>query len=174
MKKNASLKLYCAEAVFRSKISKEGKIQLLNFIQKEADSYQLMALILDGRIVKKLTETDKQIIKDRFLVEGGAITKVKSFASVAGGTSFYGIPYLIYRTIRGAADKCTKACGTYEFNTVRRQVCMAKCNLAKHQAMLSKTKDTKQKAQLQLKVIKFQKKVANYQAQAKERGTDYK
>jgi len=76
MDKN-TLKLYIAEVVVNSKMSKPSKIQLLNYIQHEGDIYNLMALALDGQIVS-LDEDAKQIVEGRFYlseIPGAGIIK---------------------------------------------------------------------------------------------------
>lgn len=60
-----NLKIFAGSIVVESKLSKATKLQLLNFIQKEATNYQVMVLLLDGKIV----ELDKQaehVVEDRF------------------------------------------------------------------------------------------------------------
>ncbi len=58
------LKLTAATYVVETDLSKPSKLQLLNFIQHEANDHQLMALLLDGEIVE-LDEQAKQIVEDR-------------------------------------------------------------------------------------------------------------
>lgn len=60
-----SLKIFTGLIVVESKLSKAAKLQLLNFIQNEATDYQIMALLLDGKIVV-LDEQAGQVIEDRF------------------------------------------------------------------------------------------------------------
>lgn len=63
--KSKDLKITAGYIVTESKLSKAAKLQLLNFIQKEASDEQLMALLLDGKITK-LDEQAKEIINNRF------------------------------------------------------------------------------------------------------------
>ena len=63
--KTKNLKITAGYIVTESKLSKPAKLQLLNFIQNEASDEQLMALMLDGKIVK-LDEQAKEIVKERF------------------------------------------------------------------------------------------------------------
>ena len=63
--KTKDLKLTSASYVIESKMSKSAKLQMLNFIQNEASDYQLMALLLDGKIIE-LNEQEKKRIKIRF------------------------------------------------------------------------------------------------------------
>jgi hypothetical protein len=66
-------------------------------------------------------------VKKKLIDEaGGRIAKLrKSAMSLYGSAVTPG--WAAYRAIRGAIDKCTKKCGTFEINTSRRQHCMIKC-----------------------------------------------
>lgn len=59
------LKLFTIYTIKESNLSKKSKLQLLNWLQKEASVPQLKALILDGRIVS-LDEQSEEIVNDRF------------------------------------------------------------------------------------------------------------
>ncbi len=48
-----------------SKLSKNSKIQTLNFI-KEANIHQIMGLLLDGEMYFNLDEKDKKLLEKRF------------------------------------------------------------------------------------------------------------
>jgi len=61
----SDLQLVSGIIVTESKLNKESKLSLLNFIQHEASIHQLMALLLDGKVAS-LNESSKQIIEDRF------------------------------------------------------------------------------------------------------------
>ena len=60
------LKTTCGEIIVKSKLTKESKLQLLNFIQVEADEHQLKGFLLDGEIIPKADDEAKQIIDQRF------------------------------------------------------------------------------------------------------------
>ena len=60
------LRLVAGAIVTGSKLSKGSKLQLLNFIQKEATDGQVKALLLDGKILTKIDEQTEEIINDRF------------------------------------------------------------------------------------------------------------
>jgi len=62
---SAILKTFAAYAIKEMKISKTGKKQLINFVANEASEAQIMAFLLDGKIVH-LDEHAEQIVKDRF------------------------------------------------------------------------------------------------------------
>jgi len=51
--------------VTESKLSKNSKIQTLNFI-KEANIHQIMGLLLDGEMYFNLDEKDKKLLEKRF------------------------------------------------------------------------------------------------------------
>jgi len=89
------LRLYAAEVVVSSKMSKPAKIQMLEFIQKEATDVQVKALLLDGKIVK-LDEQAEGIINDRFnlleidpLVGGAILGGLLGPPAVKAATKFY-------------------------------------------------------------------------------------
>jgi len=137
------LRIIAGAIVTESKLSKGAKTQLLNFIQNEATDVQVKALLLDGKIVTKIDEQTEGIINDRFEVSeaGGRVAKIrKTYASLAGAGAGLNAFWLVYRTIRSQFDKCTKACGSYELNTSRRQHCMIKCKVDKYKAMLAAAK----------------------------------
>lgn len=162
--------------VTESKIDKEGKLQILDWLQNEASKVDIMGFLMDGRI-KHFDESVEQIVIDRFAVHeaGGRIAKLRKTAmSVAGGTTYLGVPYLLYRTIRANFDKCTKKCGTYEFNTTRRQHCMIKCKVGKLSAELSAAQKTKDPAKIksaQAKLVKAKAAMVKSVASFKKRGT---
>lgn len=169
-----NLKIFCGKIVTETKLSKEAKLQLLTFIQHEATKHQLMAFMLDGKITK-LDEHAEKIVEDRF----NASSKlqeirplVKTYASVVGGVGSYGIPWLIYRKIRSKTDMCTKKCGTYQLNSIRRQYCMAKCQAVKLQIMIKASKVSAEKSKLQVKLAKALNNVKQYEAKAKASGVD--
>ena len=62
------LKITCGEIIVKAKLTKESKLQFLNFIQTEADEHQLKALLLDGEITAKADDETKEIINQRFKV----------------------------------------------------------------------------------------------------------
>jgi hypothetical protein len=62
---NNQLKLISALVVKESKLPKDAKLQLLNFIQNEATKHQLMVLLMDGKI-DKIDENKKVIIEQKF------------------------------------------------------------------------------------------------------------
>ena len=59
------LRLLAAAIVVESKLPKQAKIQMLNFIKEDATDAQIKALLMDGEIVK-LDEQSEKIVNDRF------------------------------------------------------------------------------------------------------------
>ena len=62
---NTNLKIVAGYVVSESKMTKATKIQLLNFIKKEATIPQVKALLMDGEIVSLDKEAEK-IVNVRF------------------------------------------------------------------------------------------------------------
>lgn len=126
------LKIFAGLIVTESKMTKASKLQLLNFIQNEATIPQIKALLLDGEIVN-LDKQAEEIVNSRFEVSerSKAGTLRKSAMGLAGAGGGMSPAWLLYRTIRSAFSKCTKICGTYQINTVRRHQCMDKCKADK-------------------------------------------
>lgn len=106
------------------------------------------------------------------LAAGGAVAT--GVGGVGGAALGVGL-WALYRKIRSAYDVCTKKCGTYEMNTVRRQYCMAKCKVKKKVEELSavqKTKDTAKIQKAKASLAKARETFARYQASFKSRGTE--
>jgi len=176
---NNMIRILAGSIIVKSKLHKEAKTQLLNFIQKEASIEQVMVLILDGRIVQ-LDEQTSEIVRDRFKVNeaGGRISTMRKTYATQYGSSLGVVPWVLYRKIRSKFDECTKRCGTYELNTARRQVCMSKCKVDKLKAELSAlrkakvdpTKINKKKIQL----LKAEETFKKYLETFKKRGSSIK
>lgn len=172
------LRLFVGQVVVESKLSKEAKLQMLNFIKEEASDAQIKALLLDGKIVH-LDEQAEEIVNERFDVSeaGGRVAKLrKSGMSLFGQTiGGLGIPWAIYRTIRSQFDNCTRKCGSYEINTSRRQHCMIQCKLSKAQQELKevqKTGDPKKIEKAKKRLAKVQALLQKSKASFQKRGAD--
>lgn len=150
------LRIIAGAIVTESKLSKGAKLQLLNFIQKEATELQIKALLLDGKILTKIDEQTEQIIEDRFKISeaGGRVAKLRKTTS---SVYSFGPLWAVYRKIRSAFDICTKKCGTYEINTSRRQHCMIKCKVAKLQAQLAAAKTAKNQKEISKLTVSLKK-----------------
>ena len=127
-----SLKILAGYQVVSSKLPRQSKQLLLNFIQHESSEYQLKALLLDGKIIEEVDEISKGIIDDRVkLTEYFKIleeSRRKTAMSILGFVLSPG-SLIIYRSIRSLYDKCSYECGLVSFNTQKRQICLAKCNI---------------------------------------------
>ncbi len=60
-----TLRIKAGKIVVESKLSKSAKLQMLNFIQKEATDVQVKALLMDGEIVN-LDSQAEEIVNARF------------------------------------------------------------------------------------------------------------
>jgi len=115
------LKITAADYVMESKMTNPAKLQMLNFIQKEADDHQLMSLMLDGQIVK-LDEQAKQIVEDRFMVsELGVIGNIVSLLLLPGAS-------IVWRGIAAAASSAHRKCGILKISN-QRDACLAKTRI---------------------------------------------
>ena len=180
--------------VSESHKSKLAKLQLLNFIM-EASEHQLMAFILDDQIIS-IDELGEQIVEARFKASNimqEIRPKTKTYFSTTGMLGLTGVDGAIiwaaYRKIRSSYDVCTRQCGKFELNTVRRQYCMAKCKVVKIQgklgvlksSVLAKGKNpekfraskTKEIAKAQKNLLKAMNNVKKYEAHASKRSTKY-
>lgn len=153
-----SLKLLSCLIVNEAKITDERKTQLVESI-KNADEKELVNFL-------KLNEELLHEIRP----------KTKTLMSLAGGP-ISGPTGLLYRKIRSMFDVCTKKCGTYEINSIRRQVCMVRCNIASTQAQLNSLKKVPGSegkiSKLQSKLAALQGKLQQYSAHGQKRGTEY-
>jgi hypothetical protein len=130
------LKLIIGEKVVESKMSKDAKLQMLQFIQHEAEEYQLMAIVLDGGIVK-LDEQAQQIVIDRFNASPicEAMTSREKDFWIGG--------------INRAFGECAKKCGRIAI-TKEKRLCKQRCKNTKDAKILAsrqKMKAAKRSAQ---------------------------
>ena len=126
------LKTITGYYIYDSNNTTENKLKLLNFV-KEASEHQIKHLLTYGNMISK-EKVDKLTLEKVW-------PKVKTYASHIGMTAadyalkyglrsipipFAGIAtWAAYRQIRSWFDKCTKPCGKFEINSIRRQVCKA-------------------------------------------------
>lgn len=108
------LRLYAAEIVVDSELSKAAKLQLLNFIQNEATDAQVKALILDGKIFK-LDEQAEEVVNDRFElleVDPASIEAGMIMGGLAGITAMLGatVGRAAYKVYRNYLSKAGRAC----------------------------------------------------------------
>jgi hypothetical protein len=120
--KKTELQIFLGERITKSKLPKEAKLQILNYVQNEADIHQLMLLALDGKITAINNDDTKKIIEDRFnaskLSEVGVMAATAGF--VAGSIIVKKIKFLRRRFLA-----CKVTCS----NTrgVVKQECLEKC-----------------------------------------------
>ena len=129
------LQIIAAGLVLESKIDKASILSLIKFIRNEATEEQLKSIIITKTVPLVVTQTFETAINEKFgkfVSEGRIRTLRKSAVSNSGLTT--GPLWAAYRKIRSMTDSCTKKCGTYELNTVRRQACYAKCKAAAEKA----------------------------------------
>lgn len=113
------LQIFLGHSIVESKMSKAAKLQMLEFIQHEADMHQLMCLIMDGKIVK-LDEQARQIVEDRFNVN-------EVFTSVQKD--------IIFGQFHRLFGACAKKCGRLA-TSLEKRLCKQKCIAARDTAIL--------------------------------------
>jgi hypothetical protein len=169
------LQLFAGAVVTESKLPKQSKLQMLEWIKNEASKVDLMGFLMDGRI-RRIDEDSKQVVIDRFKISeaGGKVAQLRKTAMTRWGAGAI-VPWALYRAIRSQFDKCTRKCGTLELNTARRQHCMWQCKVdklkkelqaamkSKNEKEIMKKKDQLMKAQNALKksTASFAKSGAN-------------
>lgn len=137
------LRLMAAKVIFGStKLNKESKNQLFNFIQKEGTDAQVKALLLDGKILINIDEQTEEIINARF-----ASHKTLSELGAVGGTlaSLFTLgAYQAWRTLASQYSDAHKQCGTHKISNDR-DACIAKARMNfanKRISMLNKVLST--------------------------------
>jgi hypothetical protein len=165
------LRLYAAEIVVESDLSKAAKVQLINFIQNEATDAQVKALILDGRIIK-LDEQAEEIVNDRFdllevdpaSVEAGMMMGgVGAIGAMLGAV----VARAAYKVYRNYLSKAGRACAGRSGED--RQRCIGDFKVRAKIAALkaastkcSQAKDPEKcKAKLQKKIAKLENTLSN-------------
>ncbi len=131
--KKSELKIMAMETCFLSDLSSKDKKKHLDYI-KEADTYQCIGYILDGKFYN-LNEMGKQELKKRFIKEQTARKTAHSVVGAAAGT--LGGVFAGYRVLKAMFDQCTRACGVFGLNTVKRQYCMLNCKIRVKQREIS-------------------------------------
>jgi len=175
MRQNKELQLIAASVVSESELSKGAKLQLIKFIQYEATDVQVKAILLDGKILTNIDEQTAEIINDRFAVSeaGGRVAKLRKTSMGMLGVNAGSVLWLAYRKIRSMKDACTKKCGTYEYNTSRRQHCIIQCRVAEAKAKLAaaqKAKNDSEVKKMKAKLAKANETLRKSTASFKSRG----
>lgn len=126
------LKIISGVIVTESQLSKASKLQILNWLQKEASEAQIKAFLLDGKIVK-LDEQAEEIVNERFEVhtlnEGWAKTIFGVFLLSPAG-------WLMYRTIRGIFSKASRKCGMFSVGK-QRDMCLLRAKITKYNKLVN-------------------------------------
>ena len=127
------LKITAGSIITESKMNKATKLQLLNFVQNEATDYQIMALMLDGEVVK-LDEQAEQVVEDRFKVS--KLNEVVPLLSVAfWSLALFGAVKAYNHFLSQAARACS--------GVPNKDVCMSKFKV---KALVAKRKYLKGQA----------------------------
>ena len=159
------LKIMAGTIVIESKLSKAAKLQMINFLEKEATDAQVKALLMDGKIVA-LDEQAEEIVNARFknhsLNEGVFKTLFGMFLLSPGG-------WVAYRAIRAAISEKSRRCGAFGIGKVR-DICLAKVkalDATKMAGLISREMKNCAQAKNPAKCkAAGQKKIASLQAQA--------
>jgi hypothetical protein len=118
--------------VTESELSKSAKLQLLNWLQKEASEAQIKAFLLDGKITK-LDEQAEEIVNERFelnkLNEGLLKTVFGMFLLSPPG-------WVAYRAIRGAFSKASRKCGVFSSGRAR-DMCLIRAKMTKYNKLIN-------------------------------------
>jgi hypothetical protein len=123
------LKIIAGSIVTESKLSKQSKLQLLNFIQYEATDIQIKALLLDGKILTKIDKQTEQIIEDRFKNHNikkiiNEINPELMSAGIVGGTMLAIAGKMAFNVSRNILNKAHRACKKFKEN--EKQKCLSK------------------------------------------------
>jgi len=150
------LRILAGSIVVESTISKEAKLQMLNFIQNEATDVQIKALLLDGEIVS-LDEQAEEIVNARFknsninediVATAGDLMSTASGAMMASGAILAtvvvaAITSQAYKVARLAFSKAHRICLQYKGNL--KQQCINKVRKESLQKQLQSLSSGKSK-----------------------------
>ena len=147
------LRLFAGTIIVESKLPKDVKLKLLEWVKKQATDSEVKALLMDGKAISVLKE-DESFINERFenhliyenLNEG--IVKTIAGMVLLGGPQFWAI----YRAIRATVDKKSAQCGIFGVGK-KRDICLLKV----------KADEQNKLAQFQLKALAECKKQKNPQ-----------
>jgi len=170
MNTNKWLRLISASIVVESKVSKTGKLKLLNFIKEQASDSQIKALLLDGRIValdKQSEEIVNSRFKNHFLNEADPMT---IYVGMVAGAFVVVASKIAYNTARLVWSKGHRLCLKYKGS--EKQKCLDKYRkltgekelqlLKQYKGKCSTTKDPKVcVAGIEKKIQKVKKKLDN-------------
>lgn len=124
--KKSELKILAMEFCFNSDLPAKTKKKHLKFIKENADGYQCIGYILDGKFYN-LNDTGKEELKRRFVKEQSTRKTAHSVIGAVGAGPIGAGAWAIYRGLRAMFNQCSRACGTFGINTAKRQFCMISC-----------------------------------------------
>jgi len=75
-----------------------------------------------------MNEFEKRMIIFESFLDEAQSTKHKVL-NVLGLLFFFPLSWIMWRVIRSQTNKCHSKCGMFGFQTARRQLCIAKCNM---------------------------------------------
>ena len=157
------LRILAGEMVVGSKLSKAAKLQMINFIQKEATDAQVKVLLMDGEIVQ-LDKQAEEIVNDRFddsemineLVLMGADIVIGALvaASIVAYKRFLSKAAVACKGLSGPQK--TSCMNKFKQNGIKAQI----ATLASGTSKCAKTKDpAKCKVAIQKKIAKLKAKL---------------
>ena len=128
------LKIFCGKVIVDSKLSKQAKLQLLNYVQHEADETQLKLFLLDGKI-DRVTEDDAvEIINDRF--ESSNVLQEGLLKSIFGIVLLSPGGWLLWRGLKAALNDANSKCGVFGIGS-ERDACLLKAKLQNEQKKIA-------------------------------------
>jgi hypothetical protein len=143
------------------------KKQLKNMVQELVSEgiFQFKEYSEIMKNIEIITEEDaKKIVEDY-------APKRKTVSSVIGAVYSVPVPYIVYKLIRAAFNKCNSACGTFALNTPKRQICTAKCNVIRLEKILAIQKKNKvDSSDTEEKLSKWKNILSKYQSYAVSTG----
>ena len=118
---------------YENKISEKKYIELREYINMIPESSAKRILTEQGDLtyVRKSVHSAVRMGDAAFT----GLLALLGFNTLAGIGSLIG--FISYRVIRALFDKCTKHCGVFNVNTLRRQVCYSKCKLDTYKKVLT-------------------------------------
>ncbi len=126
------LQIFIGKRVVESKMSKDAKLQMLKFIQNEAEDYQLKAMALDGGIVT-LDEQSQHIVEDRFHANVDLRFSIANEALSAHAKD------MLFSKYNRMFGECAKKCGRIAISGEARD-CKLKCTAQRDKAIAAARK----------------------------------
>ncbi len=177
--------IHAGGIVVESKLSGQAKLQLINWIKKEATEAQIKAFLLDGKITA-LDEQSEEVVNDRF--KGSDVQQMLEFVEpVSAMTMALAAAGLlkVWALYRVQSSQKQKRCGAFRIggqtalcmsvadaDEARKKIALltkarGACSKAKNPAKCSKSADIGL-AKMKLKLAKFMKKIEMAKAKGKK------